>query len=905
VTALRAANPNMLALPSLGATYTPPPSVATTPRSYLMYDTKGNPIAVWPGSPPLYLLNMTIPAVAQWAANNLFQQLVQSNFAFDGLFLDSFANSVSGLQFDAYGNPIQISSNNNGVADNPTTLDAAWKAGVLLEIDTLRKLAPYAYFSCHCGLETDLLTRFNGTSIVFMTTDAREGRIPFSSFWNSYNAWSSSSQAPVIVNVEGSPPNQLDYGYGQPIHNMPPEVEQFGQTFYPNMRFGLATTLMNDGFFYHDFGDATYPVNWWYDEYNFSLGYPLGPASQVNTGAASSSQNFLVNSGFENGLSNWLFEVNNDGQAQATVTLDSSIAAEGNNSAQINVSSAGTTAWHVDLEQDGVSLIAGTNYQLQFWARADQPRTITLDSQGGGPNYPNYGLSTQVSIGTSWGLYSATFIAPTTATDGRIQFWVGDVAGNVWIDGVQLVKSPPDVYRRDFTLGIALLNGTTAQQTISLSPGFHRFSGTQAPKYQYIVDDMDAGFASTGAWSNVTYDSGVLWDDGSPTSSAEALGPYYHAWQLTAHQSDTSSGTAQWNLGIVEDGQYTIQVWLPAAPNASSWTKNAVYKIISGGSVLASVTLDQTTASAGDGWHMIATVNLTAAGSPFLQVQNAGSGSLIADAVYITSAALYNDGSPASQVTLAPMDGIMLQRQTPVPVAAPGVNSVVNAASFQAAIASAGFVSITGTSFGTTTRSWTSSDFSGTNLPRSLAGVSVTINGNPAYVEYISPTQVNVIAPDDGTIGPVPVQVTTPQGSSYTGTVLKQKLSPAFFTYPSGTTSYAVAVHLDGSLVGPTGPSSRPAVPGEVIEIYGTGFGGTSPTIPTSQLVSQPAPLSSPATVSIGGVNATVQFAGLVSSGLYQLNVMVPLVAAGDQAVQSTVSGFQSPSGVFLPVSSN
>jgi uncharacterized protein (TIGR03437 family) len=147
--------------------------------------------------------------------------------------------------------------------------------------------------------------------------------------------------------------------------------------------------------------------------------------------------------------------------------------------------------------------------------------------------------------------------------------------------------------------------------------------------------------------------------------------------------------------------------------------------------------------------------------------------------------------------------------------------------------------------------------------------------------------------------------VTTPQGASYARTVLKQKLSPAFFTYPSGTTSYAVAVHLDGSLVGPAGPSSRPAVPGEIIEIYGTGFGATNPAIPTSQLVSQPAPLSLPATVSIGGVNATVQFAGLVSSGLYQLNVKVPIVAAGDQTVQTTVSGFQSPSGVFLPVGSN
>src|SRR5580692_4108293 len=121
---------------------------------------------------------------------------------------------------------------------------------------------------------------------------------------------------------------------------------------------------------------------------------------------------------------------------------------------------------------------------------------------------------------------------------------------------------------------------------------------------------------------------------------------------------------------------------------------------------------------------------------------------------------------------------------------------------------------------------------SGSNLPVSLDGVSVTINGKPAYVEYISSTQINAIAPDDDTIGQVPVQVTTPQGASYAGTVLKQKLSPAFFTFLSGTTSYVAAVHLDGTLVGPDGPSSRPAVSGEVIEIYGTGFGPTTPAAP-------------------------------------------------------------------------
>jgi uncharacterized protein (TIGR03437 family) len=664
------------------------------------------------------------------------------------------------------------------------------------------------------------------------------------------------------------------------------------------MRFPLAIALMNDGYFNRDLGDMSYGyTNWWYDEYDFKLGFPVGPAAQI---VPSPPPNLLQNAGFEGSLAIWKLDVFADGQGKATATVDSGIAADGNSSAHINVQSAATVNWHIDLEQDNLPLTGGTSYQVQFWARADTPRTIVVTSQGGAPNFPNYGLYAPISIGTSWALYSASFTAPTTANDGRLEFWVGDVVGNVWLDDVQLSPASAEVYRRDFTNGVVLLNGTTSQQTIPLEAGLQRFKGTQAPLYQYIVDDSTANFSATGSWTTVTIDSGTRIDDGPLNVGANP--PFYHCWLNSCNELNGASGTAQWNLNIPADGQYTIQAWLPAAPTASSFTPNAIYEIVSGGNVVASATIDQTTASAADGWHLIATVNLTAAGAPFVRLHNGGSGVLIADAIYVTSAALYNDGSPASQVTLAPLDGVLLQRHQPVAAPASRVNSVANAASFQPAIASGGFVSIAGTGFGSSTRGWASSDFSGGNLPLSLDGISVTINGKPAYVEYISPTQINAIAPDDDTIGQVPVQVTTPQGASYAGTVLKQKSSPGLFTYSSGTTTYATAVHLDGTLVGPVGPSSQPAAPGEVIEIYGTGFGATAPSIPTGPLVSQPAPTALPVTLTIGGVTAQVQWAGLVSSGLYQLNVQIPNGLSGDQPVQATVSGFQSPATVMLSI---
>jgi len=902
---IRSTNPGVLVIPAVNVSDSG--GEGNPPDDYFLKDTHGNKIADW-CSPLRYVLNVTKPEVSQFLAQYAYQQLSQSNFAFDGQFFDSFNTTIQQPYADCYGNAVQIDSNGDGVADDPATLNAAWSAGVYAVVSDFRSFAPNAYISGHvlaAPAQPASLAAFNGTSIEFNTQSVREGQAPFGQLWDLYQAWESQAVAPTMTMVQACPPNQLSYGYGyHPLNALLPTTIAFAQSFYPNMRFGLGLTLMGNGFFGFDFGDEAPHITWWYDEYNFNLGNPVAPAVQISSGQ---SADLLVNGGFEAGLSGWQLNVTNDGQGQATVAPDQTIVADGSSSAHIIITSPGTANWHIALLQDNIAFTSGAQYRVQFWARADSPRVITVVFDGGPPNFPQEGPSAPISIDTSWRRYSAYFIAAMTVNDGRIQFWVGDIAGNVWLDDVSLSAAPPEVYRRDYTNGTVLLNGEATPQTVALGPGFKRFTGTQAPLYQYIVDDSDSGFSDTGSWNTVTYNTGS-WGPASsnlPSEPQNQNGPYYHCWQGSCHELDSGSGQAQWNFNIPADGQYTIQIWLPAAPNAASWTKNAVYEVVSGGNVVATATIDQTTASAGDAWHAVATVSLSAAGAFFLRVHNGGSGSLIADAVYVTSAALYNDGSPAPQVTLGGFDSILLQRQQPVPVPVSQVNSVVNAASYQPAIASGGFVSIVGTGFGNSSRSWNSSDFSGTNLPTSLSGVSVAINGNPSYVVYISPTQVDVIAPDDDTIGQVPVQVTTPQGASYAGTVLKQKLSPAFFTYQSGTTSYAAAVHLDGTLVGPAGPSSRPAVPGEFIEIYGTGFGPTNPATPISQLVSQPAEVVLPAAVSIGGMTADVQSAGLISPGLYQLSVQIPSVAAGDQPVQANIGGFQTAPNAFLSVSSN
>jgi uncharacterized protein (TIGR03437 family) len=236
-------------------------------------------------------------------------------------------------------------------------------------------------------------------------------------------------------------------------------------------------------------------------------------------------------------------------------------------------------------------------------------------------------------------------------------------------------------------------------------------------------------------------------------------------------------------------------------------------------------------------------------------------------------------------------------------VQAPSITGVTNGASFQAGFASATWVSIFGTNLSQTTRPWQNSDFVNGLLPTSLSGVSVTINGLAAYVEYISPTQVNVLAPDDATVGAVEVQVTAGQVKSNSFTAQKEQFAPAFFTMGG---NYAAAEHADYTLVGEpgliAGAITTPAKPGEIILIYGTGFGPTSPPLPSAQLVTTPAVLANSVQVTIGGVSAPWIFAGLAGSGLCQFNVTVPNVPNGDAAVVAQIGGVQTQTGVLITI---
>jgi uncharacterized protein (TIGR03437 family) len=235
----------------------------------------------------------------------------------------------------------------------------------------------------------------------------------------------------------------------------------------------------------------------------------------------------------------------------------------------------------------------------------------------------------------------------------------------------------------------------------------------------------------------------------------------------------------------------------------------------------------------------------------------------------------------------------------------PTITGVANAEGEAPTIAPNTWVAIYGMNLAkaSDTRTWMGSDFVNGQMPTQLDGVSVTVNGKPAYVYYISAAQLNILTPPDELTGPVNVVVTNNAVASAPYSAQTQPESPSFFVFNGGP--YIAAVHLKGSLIGPATlypGASTPAKPGETIMIYANGFGPTSTPV-VSGSSSQSGSLSPSPIIKIGGIAATVAFAGLVAPGEFQFNVVVPSsLANGDQPVTATYDGLTTQAGTLLTV---
>ncbi|MEA2874723.1 MAG: hypothetical protein QOH67_5081 [Hyphomicrobiales bacterium] len=248
---------------------------------------------------------------------------------------------------------------------------------------------------------------------------------------------------------------------------------------------------------------------------------------------------------------------------------------------------------------------------------------------------------------------------------------------------------------------------------------------------------------------------------------------------------------------------------------------------------------------------------------------------------------------------------LLAPSQSDAPSIAP--NGIVPIFSSSNIIQPGSLISIYGSNLATGTVSW-NEDFATT-----LGGTSVTINNKPAYPWFVSPFQINVQAPDDTATGIVNVVVTTPTGAA-TSTVTLEQFGPSFSVL-DGKHVAGIILRSDGSgaygggtydIVGPTGASlgyrTVAAKAGDILILFGVGFGPTTPAVPAGEAWSGGAATTNSIQLLINNIAVAPAFSGIVSAGLYQMNI-VPVLAGlgiGDVPVLATVGGARTQSGVVL-----
>jgi uncharacterized protein (TIGR03437 family) len=320
-------------------------------------------------------------------------------------------------------------------------------------------------------------------------------------------------------------------------------------------------------------------------------------------------------------------------------------------------------------------------------------------------------------------------------------------------------------------------------------------------------------------------------------------------------------------------GQESVTITLAASPSSVTFSGTTVLKATvtsaNGGTPTGTVTFST-------GNYALGTATLSGSGASAAATLTLSGVQLAVGANSITAfyggdAAYYGATITAAVTVTSPTNG------------PPSIGGLLNGASFTAAFAPGGIVSVFGTKLAPATAIAQS-----TPLPTMLAGTWVTVNGIPAPLYYVSATQLNIQIPYEVPAGSTATLMVDNNGESVFYNFKVAGTAPGIFTFDGGAPV----------------PFTT-ATSGQVLTLYMTGAGAVSPSVATgaapaagTAVADLPAPAGK-VVVTVGGVTAALDFVGIPtwSVGVVQINYTIPSnVAAGSQPVLVSVGGVQSAS---------
>jgi uncharacterized protein (TIGR03437 family) len=293
--------------------------------------------------------------------------------------------------------------------------------------------------------------------------------------------------------------------------------------------------------------------------------------------------------------------------------------------------------------------------------------------------------------------------------------------------------------------------------------------------------------------------------------------------------------------------------------------------------------------------------------------------------IYVAAVAANDDGTPQGDYVYT-FEGTLPAVGACSLSVAPNLRTVMNGASFQPPFSSNAMITVFGTNFQVSGLQRTVGlgdlENNNTTFPTTLACVAVQVTG-PGIAQpirlpiaFVEDSQINAQAPEFVGTGPVMLTVILNpdkpnQLLSDVATLNTQQLfAPAFFFIPNSTT---IAAQIGGTSIPVADPSVVPggqaAKPGQIVTLYGTGFGDFMQPVPAGQLTTAADQLANPITVTIGTTtlsSADVLYAGTspgLLGGLYQFNVRIPASTPnGETPVTISIGQFQTQTGLTIPV---
>ncbi|TFG88829.1 MAG: hypothetical protein E4H17_01720 [Gemmatimonadales bacterium] len=262
------------------------------------------------------------------------------------------------------------------------------------------------------------------------------------------------------------------------------------------VRFGLGSATLCEA--HHSISENDRPSrtqrwNWWYDEYAVDLATGRSSRKREDTGWlgpamgtryqviwAGTGPDAVTNPDFESTVTNgWVFWTHPS--VAATVTQDTTTAANGRASARVHVPNVGADDWYASFgTNSALTMQAGQSYSATFWAKASKPRRIRVSAAAGGTSY----VVSYLDVSTEWRHYQVILV-PKVACVAQLKLFLAAADGDVWLDDVHFQEGATNLYRRDFQNGIVLVNPAAQALTVPLGRTFQKILGAADP----VVND--------------------------------------------------------------------------------------------------------------------------------------------------------------------------------------------------------------------------------------------------------------------------------------------------------------------------------------------------------------------------------------------------------------------------------